>query len=212
MLPVVDEWACKPGGWDTVNVRELFRGEELFGFPIVYAEPVELPDRFVNWPSKEDAGGVHFFTDDYRFERVWRRPEKYIEALEPKVVLGFDFSTFYDWPLAVQIWNVYRNRYLVRFFQSRGVRVIPTISWSDPKSYGFAFAGIEEGSQVSITSVGSPSADWFEAGFRQMVRRIDPIEVIVIGPKLPEHLTDLVPCRFFESGHFAGMISRRTDK
>lgn len=54
---------------------------------------------------------VHFYEDDYLFERLWKNPKKYIEILKRyKGVILPDFSLYRDMPLAMQIWNIYRSR------------------------------------------------------------------------------------------------------
>ena len=43
--------------------------------------------------SKEKGVGIHFYVDDYQFERVWNAPEKYIDILcEYDCILSPDFS------------------------------------------------------------------------------------------------------------------------
>ncbi len=41
-----------------------------------------------------------------------------------------------------------------RVASPHGVTVIPTVSWSTPDSYPFAFAGIATGSVVAVSTVG----------------------------------------------------------
>ena len=48
--------------------------------------------------------GLHFFIDDYQFERLWTRPLDYIELLKKfDCVLTPDFSLYLDMPLPMQI-------------------------------------------------------------------------------------------------------------
>ncbi len=49
--------------------------------------------------------GVHFYLDDYQFERVWNAPERYVEKLRKfSCVLTPDFSLYLDMPRAMKIW------------------------------------------------------------------------------------------------------------
>lgn len=60
-----------------------------------------------------ESAGVHFFLDDYQFERFWRQPERYLNALAKfPMVLGPDFSLYTDFPAPLQRWNHYRNQLL----------------------------------------------------------------------------------------------------
>ena len=76
--------------------------------------------KFAGFNDKVDPEAIcHFFLHDYQFERVWNQPKKYInKLLHYKAVLTPDFSLFTDYPVAVQIWNTYRNRWLGAYWQS----------------------------------------------------------------------------------------------
>jgi hypothetical protein len=144
-----------------------------------------------------DDGAVHFFLDDYRFETVWSRPRKALEALAPyTTLLSPDFSLYRDWPLMLQMWNVYRNRWCGAFWQSQGFTVIPTVSWSTAESYDFCFLGLSRRSVVALSAVGVRLEDpleryLFEEGFREMVARLEPAVVLSYGP-LPAGCRELV--------------------
>lgn len=60
-----------------------------------------------SYATKKDKGtGIHFFLDDYQFERVWNTPDKYLKYLSRyDCVLAPDFSLYVDFPLAVTIYN-----------------------------------------------------------------------------------------------------------
>lgn len=134
-----------------------------------------------------DEGAVHFFLDDYRFETVWSRPGKALEALRCyKTLLTPDFSLYRDWPLMLQMWNVYRSRWCGCFWQERGFTVIPTVSWSTTRSFAFCFLGIPRRSIVAVSTVGVNVADLltyrlFMDGFEEMVARLEPLVVLSYG-------------------------------
>lgn len=82
--------------------------------------------------STEKKAGIHFFIDDYQFERIWNAPDKYIDVLkEYECILTPDFSLYMDMPMPMKIWNVYRSRFIGAYYQKYGVKVIPTISWAE---------------------------------------------------------------------------------
>ena len=57
--------------------------------------------------------GVHFFLDDYQFNRLWNRPDKYIPLLSKfKYVLSPDFSMYTDYPKAMQMWKHYQKIFI----------------------------------------------------------------------------------------------------
>ena len=95
----------------------------------------------------------HFFIDDYQFERLWRSPEKYLPLVKRFAgALSPDFSCYMDMPLPMQRWNEYRRRALMSWWQRNGIEVVPTLSWSDPRSFGFSFAGIPKRSTVAVST------------------------------------------------------------
>lgn len=122
-----------------------------------------------------------------------------------EAVLTPDFSLYRDHPLAIQIWNTYRNRWLGARWQQLGMTVIPTVGWSNEQSHAFAFAGIAIGSVVAISTVGTnaearrdtTTARLFEAGYRALVDAVRPRSVLVYGERFPDRLACLAPVVMF---------------
>ena len=85
------------------------------------------------FPEDREGGILGFFTEDYRFESYWnKKSEKSLTLLDEEwdgVCLP-DFSIYYDEPFAIQLWNLYRSRWLGRFWQSLGIPVMPIIQAS----------------------------------------------------------------------------------
>lgn len=136
--------------------------------------------------SKSFTSGIHFYLDDYQFERVWNQPEKYLDLLR-RFNFAFtpDFSLYTDMPRPLQIYNTYRNRLLGAWWQLKGINVIPTISWSDELSFDFVFAGIEKGGVVTVSTVGvsrnkEAKGKWV-AGITEMIKWIKPSVILVYG-------------------------------
>lgn len=149
-----------------------------------------VPDHLIDFctalHSNDYAAGVHFFLADYRFERIWKEPQRYISILKRfSCVLTPDFSLYLDMPLAMKIWNTYRAYLLGQVMQDAGIRVIPSVSWAEPATYEFCFDGLEPGGVVSISTVGAmltPEArKLFQLGFRTMMEHLNPEQIIVYG-------------------------------
>lgn len=105
--------------------------------------------------AKDYTCGVHFFLDDYQFERIWNTPHEMIERLKPfQCCLTPDFSLYMDMPIAMKIWNVYRSRLIGQMMQDVGINVIPTLSWAEPDTFAFCFDGLEKGGAVAVSTVG----------------------------------------------------------
>ena len=182
---------------------EAFRTDQLFlrnrqfmagahQMPFVYAQDVDEAGltllgfdhtRRVEWSSSKRQRTVHFFLDDYKFDEVWKQPGNQVKRLSQYAqVLSPDFSVYADMPEALQIYNTFRNRWCASVWQAAKMVVIPTISWAQPKSFGFCFDGVEPGSVVAVSTVGTSKARaQFMSGFEEMLSRIQPRRVIVYG-------------------------------
>lgn len=130
--------------------------------------------------------GIHFYVDDYQFERVWNDPESYCDKLaEFDYVLTPDFSLYIDMPMAMKIWNVYRSRLIGQLLQDKGMRVIPTLSWAEDTTFQFCFDGIEPGGVVSVSTIGvkrdEAAAEIWKNGMDEAMRRLTPSTVVVYG-------------------------------
>lgn len=148
--------------------------ESLIGFNYMKSTP----------PSK--GVGVHFFIDDYQFERIWANPYEYASELATyDCVLTPDFSLYSEMPMAMKIWNVYRSRLVGQILQDIGATVIPTVSWAEPETFTFCFDGIEAGGTIAVSTIGVKREDmrmklWTD-GMGAALKRIRPSHVIVYG-------------------------------
>jgi len=201
-----DNWQGRPGNWDVLHSQVRFSSTNPLGIPDL------LPQDFIGLPS----GGMlrynsraierikarslcHFFLDDYRFETVWSRPlmglshvRRYWAALTP------DFSLYRDWPVMLQQWNVYRSRWVGRFWQEHGLRIIPTVNWSTPDSYDWCFLGIPQNQIVALTVPDrrkKKATALFEMGFWAMREILQPRLMLVYGslPFSCDHVIEYPP-------------------
>lgn len=114
----------------------------------------------------------------------------YIDILKKfKYVMTPDFSTYTDFPKAIQIYNHYRKHWVGAYMQMNGIKVIPTISWSTPDSFEWCFDGEPEGGTVAVSSVGCMNSKekktLFLNGYHAMVERLRPESIIFYG-NVPE--------------------------
>ena len=123
--------------------------EDLIGFNYVKS-----------WKGNREGLGVHFFLDDYQFERIWRNPYENIERLRGfSCVLTPDFSTYVDMPMAMKIWNIYRARLIGQVMQDSGLNVIPAVRNLGDGTSGMCFEGIEPGGVYAVSTVGVCNSD-----------------------------------------------------
>ncbi len=180
-------------GLENFGVYQPFPLEGRFEIPVI--EPVEMPEVSAwlgfNYARNEAVSpdiAVHFFVDDYQFSAVWNNPVKYAERLKGfGAVLSPDFSTYADMPAALQIYNHYRKHWCAQYWQSRGIKVIPTISWSTPESWEWCFDGEPRGAVLAVSTVGCErdrqAFDLFASGWYEMLFRLKPARVLVYGRK-----------------------------
>lgn len=123
--------------------------------PTRYEECDLIPFNYAKSEKNREDKGVHFFIDDYQFNRLWTNIDQYIKMLQQfKCVFSPDFSTYTDFPKAIQIYNHYRKHWIGAYMQDHGIKVIPTISWSTPDSFDWCFDGEPSGGCVAVSSVG----------------------------------------------------------
>lgn len=152
-----------------------------------------IPDKLVGFnyvlSSDDYRVGVHFFIDDYQFERLWNSPEKYIDKLVSyDCVLTPDFSLYTEMPLANKIWNVYRSRLIGQMLQDAGAVVIPTVSWAETDTFEFCFDGLPKNSALAISTIGvKQDPETFEiwkAGVDELMKRLKPSFLLIYGGKV----------------------------
>lgn len=172
---------------------ELGKFEVVGQYKIPVIRPVHLDTRLgwlrFNHALQEKSRsnyGVHFFIDDYLFERAWHDPPRYALLLRQfSVAASPDFSMFSEYPEAVQIYNHWRKHQLAAYWQSMGVTVIPTIGWVGKESFSWCFDGEPNNSTVAVSSVGTQknrvSKELFLDGYREMMRRLSPQKIIFFG-------------------------------
>lgn len=116
-------------------------------------------------------------------------------------VMSPDFSTYTDFPKAIQIYNHYRKHWVGAYLQEAGIKVIPTISWSTPDSFEWCFGGEPTGGTVAVSSVGcmngKESKALFFEGYGEMVNRLHPETIIFYGTIPDECKGNIVKIKAF---------------
>ena len=177
--------------------RVIFDGVGQYGIPAIMPTHVKKDDVpiFIGFNYAKSCPspghrGLHFFVDDYQFIRCWTNPDDYLPLLEQfKYVTSPDFSTYTDYPKVMQLYNHYRKHWLAAYWQAHGIKVVPTISWSDESSFEWCFDGEPVGATVAISSVGTQrskeSRELFMRGYNEMMERLKPETILFVG-KVPE--------------------------
>lgn len=177
-------------------MRNSFPSVGKWGVPLVKKQA--LPSADINLIACSDTRladneenrkkGVHFFVDDYRFKGVYNDPKRLLKRYaQYAFLLTPDFSTYAEMNLWRQLESVAQNRWVGAYWQSKGLIVIPTVSWSTPRSFEFCFDGIEQGGTVAVGMVGCKhEKTGFMRGYNEMLKCLTPENVIVFGSPFPE--------------------------
>jgi hypothetical protein len=187
----METWKSINNRLDSLNLKKMnYLSDNEYGIPTIRKQDINI-NKFIPFGNKTYDGTAHFFLDDFKFERVWNTPKKYLNVLKQyEGVCSPDFSLYTDYPIALQIYNVYRNRALGKYWQRNGIKVIPTIGWSTPESYDFCFLGIEPRSTVVISSLGilrdKEAIELFIMGFDEMKEQIKPDHIHFYGDPVPD--------------------------
>ena len=143
--------------------RNGFDTDGIWQIPVIERQEIDIgnidliaySDTRLNDNAINKKKGVHFFIDDYRFEGVYRNPEKSLGKLSQyRFLLTPDYSTYSDMNYWRQMESIAHSRWVGAYWQDQGQIVFPTISWSDRKSYEFCFDGVEKHSIVAIGMIG----------------------------------------------------------
>lgn len=182
---------------DPMFLRNQFEKTGKYEIPLIKKQDIDLmnieliacSDTKLNDYGENRRKGVHFFKDDYKFESYYKHPDCYIDRLKQyRFVLTPDFSTYGEMDNWRQIESVGKNRWCGAYWQSKGLKVIPTIGWSDLSSFDFCFDGVEKHCIVGISTIGCKRNNKvnFMKGYNEMIRRIEPEAIICLGKPFDE--------------------------
>lgn len=183
-------------GLENFNIA-YFEADNKYGFPLIAPCKIGVPLSSVHWidfdtaisESKRDRSiykkynGLHFYIDDYKFQRLWNYPKRYIDFLKNfDYVIMPDFSLYYNFPQALQIYNKYRNHWLAAYFSVNGVNIVPDISLSSPECFDWSAEAYPQMSLVVFCDVGSQrdklSREVIPQAFKFMQEKLAPSHII----------------------------------
>lgn len=168
---------------------DAYSTEGFYQMPVIEPED-HIPEDLIGFnyalTSSNKESGIHFYIDDYQFERVWNQPHLYLEKIsEYDCMLTPDFSLYQEMPIAMKIWNTYRSRLIGQLAQRRGIIVIPTVSWCEKETFTFCFDGLPKRSTLSISTIGVKQDDYnfelWKNGVDEMIKRLKPKTLLIYG-------------------------------
>lgn len=91
-----------------------------------------------------DRTVLGFYTDDERFELTWDNVVDFttrLLKLKLRGVVGPNFSMYDHSPQAYYVWNSFRSKYIARFWQEAGIKIVPDV-YIRPEQRKFNWLGI----------------------------------------------------------------------
>ena len=142
---------------------------------------------------------VNFYISDIKFQRLFNNCDRYLNHLKcfhsvtmPDFSISFGSSGM---PMALNIYNKWRNHALAWYMHLNGIVVIPNVNIIPYKGREWLLDGIPKHSTISCSTNGrvrSKSArEEFCQGFYEMCERLEPTRVVVVGI-LPDELDSSV--------------------
>lgn len=176
--------------------KRIFAGAGKYDIPEIEPVDADLTDaellgfNYALHEKNPENKILHFYLDDYQFERVWSSPDRYLDTLRRfKAVLTPDFSMYADFPQAVSMFNHYRKQWCGAYWQMNGVTVIPTVGWAEEPSFEWCFDGIPKHSLVSISNIGASkykdAKGLFLKGWSKAIETLEPKKILLVGKKYP---------------------------
>lgn len=148
--------------------------------------------------QKTDNTCVCFYQYDHVFDGIHglynsivyqdeERLDKFRERFKNvKYIIGPDYSVYGDFPVPLQMFNVYRSRLCIAWLKANtNAIIIPNIRRTFNFSYEFSFDGIMKGSNIAISILGQikdkENKKMFLDGFKEAIERIKPKIIVVYG-------------------------------
>ena len=189
-------------------LRNEFDVDGKWDFPIIKKQELSLDNvELISFSdiSRNDTKnlnkGVHFFIDDFRFENLYKNPEKALERLSKyRFLLTPDYSLYAEMNVWRQIESVGRSRWVGAKWQSAGMVVVPTVSWALTRSYEFCFDGIEKHCIIAVGMIGCKNGKLnFLRGYNQMLEKIEPEAIICFGQPFVEMQGNIIVVDYLAS-------------
>jgi len=209
----LDDYSSDLPGAAALKPEMNFPSDEPFGIPALLPEMLApLPEPIDVWagPDASDADWagwwlycygsdsmrgldltrtvLAFYTDDYRFERWFDQPDLYVSKVLNaglSIAVAPNFSLWHGFPQALHIFNTFRSRWVARYMQEAGLRVIPDANWADEGSFAFCLAGIPVGApcvSIQVQTVGTEAERKRQAhGVARVIDELRPGSLLLYG-------------------------------
>ena len=155
--------------WDVPDA--LWPSDNDFGIPLldINMQATAIDQPCATWGAVDRKSTMRgtwmFYTEDYRYEALWVDPSpvvntQCVNAAEP------NFSVYRNMPTSVALWQIYRKRWVSRWWQSMGIRIIVDLNVASNR-YELNRLGIPAGWRSFATRGYSDRIDECHAEYEQ---------------------------------------------
>lgn len=165
----------------------LYESNNIYDIPnlLLSEQAGKLILPFAPWGAetrqKKGIATYHFYVDDYRFEAIWKDPVNVlisgcVALVEPNL------STFDTTPVAYGLQQIYKKRWIARYFQECGIKVYADLNVSR-KFYEYNQMGIPEGYNAFFTRGYADRLPYLEAehAIAKKISGLETPNLIVYG-------------------------------
>lgn len=108
---------------------------------------MNAPSPLITWGSvargTKTSGTWAFYTKDYRFNRLWSDPRPVVRS-GAQAIIEPNLSCTDSTPYAVAVWRTYQKRWLARWWQAHGLKVVVDLN-VDRRFSGVNLLGVPSG-------------------------------------------------------------------
>lgn len=104
---------------------------------------------------------IGFYTDDEKFESIWNDTAEHVGKMARRGVYGCitpNFSTYPQWSRAECLYNIYRSRFVARYMQGAGLKIVPDFN-ATPRDVDDAAKGLRGFPSIAIQRQQGYSSD-----------------------------------------------------
>lgn len=160
---------------------------------------------------------VCFYCWDRLFEQVWTKPSWFVSKLrkwKPAALVTPNFSIWAAMPTAAKIWNIYRSRWVGRFWQEHGFNIIPDVQLSTVDSRDICIAGLPRNapclSMQFVTATKTPEEILcIQKNLEFIIENLNPQSLFFYGEVAERILSPVIPSSLPYSSCTSAIFKRR---